>query len=55
MIEKVPTEDIPVRYIEEWLRENIESGSALANYIAALIKDWGIEEIRIRKNWLQED
>lgn len=50
MTVQAPTEDILVRYIKEWLREKAEPDSAPTNYIVALIKDWGIEEIRIRKN-----
>ena len=55
MIVQAPTEVIPVWFIEKWVRENAEFGSALTHYIATLIKDWRIEEIRIRKNRLQED
>ena len=46
MIVQVPTEVIPVWFIEKWGKENAESGSALDYFFFFLIKDWRVEEIR---------
>lgn len=46
MIVQVPTEVIPVWFIEKWGKENAESGSALDYFLKTMIKDWRVEEIR---------
>lgn len=46
MVVPIPTEVIPVWYIEKWKKENAENGSALEFYIEQLIKDWHAEELR---------
>ena len=55
MIVQIPTEVIPVWFIEKWTKENADSGSALDHFIKALIKDWKLEEIRMRQNELSAD
>lgn len=47
MVVPVPTEVIPMWYIEKWKKENTEDGSALDYYIKQLIKDWHVEETRM--------
>ena len=49
MIVAVPTEIIPVWFIERWKKENAESGSALDVYLTRMIKEWRLEEIRHSK------
>ena len=49
MIVDVPTEIIPIWFIERWKKENAESGSALDMFIEQMIKDWQLEEIRQSK------
>lgn len=44
MVVPIPTEVIPVWYIEKWKNENAEYGSALDHFIKQLIKDWHVEE-----------
>ena len=46
MIAQVPTEVIPVWFIEKWSKENAESGSSLDHFLNAMIEDWRVEEIR---------
>ena len=46
MIAQVPTEVIPVWFIEKWGKENAETGSALDHFLKTMIKDWYVEEIR---------
>lgn len=48
MIVPVPTEVIPVWFIEKWKKENAKSGSPLEFFIERLIKDWNIEEVEIK-------
>ena len=48
MIVPVPTEVIPVWFIEKWKKENAESGSPLAFFLERLIKYWTLEEVRIK-------
>lgn len=48
MIVPIPTDVIPVWYIEKWKKENAEDDSALDHYIKQLIKDWHGEESRMR-------
>ena len=47
MVVPIPTEVIPVWYIEKWKKENAEDGSALEYYIQQLIKGWHVEEARM--------
>ena len=47
MLIPVPTEVIPVWFIEKWKKENAENGSALDCFLERLIKDWRCEEIRM--------
>ena len=49
MVIPIPTEVIPIWYIEKWKRENADNGSALDYFLEQLIKDWHIEEIRIKE------
>ncbi len=49
MFVPIPTEVIPVWFIEKWEKENAESGSALEYFINQLMKDWRVEEKRINK------
>lgn len=44
MIVAVPTEIIPIWFIERWKKENAEPGSALDAYITQMLKDWQHEE-----------
>lgn len=44
MIVQVPTEVIPVWYVEKWTKENAENNSPLEHFLKQLIKDWRIEE-----------
>ena len=46
MIAQVPTEVIPIWFIEKWDKENAESGSALDHFLKTMIKDWRMEETR---------
>ena len=46
MVVAVPTEIIPIWFIERWKKENAEPGSALDVYLTQMIKDWKLEEIR---------
>lgn len=46
MIVNVPTEVIPVWFLEKWRRENAEPGSMLDHWIDQLLKEWKLEEIR---------
>lgn len=46
MTVSVPTEVIPIWFIEKWKKENAASGSALDYFLNTMIKDWHIEEIR---------
>ena len=48
MIANIPTVVIPYWYIEKWLKENSEPGSALDHFVRQMVKDWKIEEIRIK-------
>lgn len=48
MIVQIPTEVIPVWYVEKWKKENAENGSVLEHFIEQLIKDWHIEEVRTK-------
>ena len=50
MVVPIPTEVIPIWYIEKWKRENADNGSALERFLEQLIKDWCIEEVRIKEN-----
>ena len=49
MIVNVPTKIIPIWFIEQWKKENAESGSSLDIFIEQMIKDWELEEIRQSK------
>lgn len=40
MIANIPTEVVPVWYIEKWTKNNSEDGSILSNWIKRLLKDW---------------
>lgn len=42
----VPTEIIPLWFIEKWTKENAEPNSALDAFIKAMIHDWEVEEAR---------
>lgn len=42
----VPTEIIPLWFIEKWTKENAETNSALDVFIKAMIHDWEVEESR---------
>lgn len=44
MIAQVPTEVIPVWYIEKWAKENAEPGSPLDHFIKTMVNDWRVEE-----------
>lgn len=44
MIVPIPTEVIPVWYIEKWKKKYAENGSVLEHFINQLIKDWRVEE-----------
>lgn len=46
MIVPVPTEVIPIWFIEKWKKENAASGSPLDHFLNTMVKDWHIEEIR---------
>lgn len=46
MVVDVPTKIIPIWFIEQWKRENAESGSALDVFIETMIKDWELEEFK---------
>jgi len=48
MIVPIPTEVIPVWFIKKWKKENAESGSPLEFFLERLIKDWNLEEVRIK-------
>jgi len=48
MIAYIKTEVIPCWYVEKWLKENSEPGSALEHYVRQMVKDWKIEEIRMK-------
>ena len=47
MIVQVPTEVVPLWFIEKWRKENAVDGSALSFWIEAMIKDWKMEEFRM--------
>ena len=42
----VPTEIIPLWFVEKWTKENAEPNSALDALIKAMIHDWEVEEAR---------
>ena len=44
---EVITEVIPVWFIEKWLRENAEVGSALDFFVRDMLKEWKLEEVRM--------
>ena len=46
MIVNVPTEIIPIWYIEKWVKEEAEPNSALDMFIRQMLKDWKAEEFR---------
>ena len=46
MVVPIPTEVIPVWFIEKWSKENAESGSALDHYLKTMIKEWHLEQSR---------
>lgn len=46
MIIDVPTEVIPLWFIEKWTKENAELNSALDALIKAMIREWEVEEAR---------
>ena len=48
MVVPIQTEIIPIWYIEKWKKENAENNSALDHFINQLIKDWRVEEVRMR-------
>lgn len=50
MIIAVPTEIIPIWFIDRWKKENAEPGSALDAYITQMIKEWKLEVIRQSKS-----
>lgn len=50
MIVPIPTEIIPVWFIEKWKKENAQKGSALDFFVEDLIKQWHIYEIRIEND-----
>ena len=50
MVVAVPTEIIPIWFIERWKKENAEPGSALDVYLTQMIKDWKLEEFRQSKS-----
>ena len=49
MVVNIPTNVIPLWFIEKWTRENAEVGSALDVFVKAMIKDWSAEEARLSK------
>lgn len=49
MIVDVPTQIIPIWFIDKWVKENAEKNSALDIFIKKMIKDWELEEIRQSK------
>lgn len=46
MLVPIPTEVVPLWYIEKWAQENAERGSALDHFLKAMIEDWHNEESR---------
>jgi hypothetical protein len=52
MIVDVPTEIIPIWFIERWKKENADAGSALDVFIERMIRDWQLEEVRQSKTKL---
>lgn len=42
----VPTEIIPLWFIEKWTKENAEPNSALDTFVKAMIHEWEVEEVR---------
>lgn len=44
MVVQIPTEVIPIWYIEKWVRENADKNSALQHWIETMISDWKSEE-----------
>ena len=40
MIVSVPTEVIPVWFVEKWKKENAEEGSPLCYWIDQMIEEW---------------
>lgn len=46
MVVPVPTEVIPIWFIEKWEKENADPDSALDHFIKVMIKDWNVEEAR---------
>ena len=49
MIVNVPTEIIPIWFIERWKKENAKPSSALDAYLKQMIRDWKLEEVRQSK------
>lgn len=50
MVAPIPTDVVPIWYIEKWKKENAENGSALEHFINQLIKDWCVEEADLNKS-----
>ena len=44
MVVQIPTEVIPIWYIEKWVRETADKNSALQHWIKTMISDWKSEE-----------
>lgn len=49
MIAQIPSEVIPIWFIEKWTKENAESGSALDYFIKTMLHEWRVEEVKIRQ------
>ena len=46
MMAQIETEVIPVWFIERWLKENAEEGSALDHFIKQMLQEWKVEDYK---------
>ena len=54
MITNVPTEVIPVWFIEKWLRNNAKAGSALDFWVKKMLKEWKLYETRNKSDAVEQ-
>lgn len=50
MMAQIETEVIPVWFIERWLKENAEEGSALDYFVKQMLHEWKVEDLRNSKS-----
>lgn len=53
MIADVPTEVIPLWYIDKWIEKNADTDSALDYWVRKLVRDWKKREAEMRNEEVQ--